>query len=60
MENALKVGEECEKTLKREVNEDVANAHKDAVRRCIEKINAEEPRDAGDSKEIIDVWQNFV
>lgn len=43
-----------------DVNEDVTNAHKDAVRRCINKINAEKPREEGDTKEIIDVWYNFV
>lgn len=49
MEKALVVDDKCEKVAKREVNEDVANAHKDAVRLCIKKINAEEPRDAADA-----------
>lgn len=59
MENAIKVGDDEELGIT-DVNEDVTNAHEDAVRRCINKINSEKPRDAEDSKEIIDVWHNFV
>ena len=41
--------------------EDVNNAHLDAIRKCLEKLNNEKPqKEAGDPQEMVDVWHNFV